>query len=125
MSSTYRGHSAFGALIDVAKKGDEFQKADGVESTIVREAMAIHKQRQRETVANEIVEVMKGVEQAKDSLITQIRDARRIEAAAKRKLDMLDKAVAFANKSGNFCPVLRLMGCRVPDENVPADLQLS
>jgi hypothetical protein len=119
-----RGYSSFGTLIEVAKKGDEFQPQNGVESAIVKNAMAIHKQRQQEAVANEIVEVLGLVEQVKDQQIVAIRNARKAEAAAKRKLDMLDKAVAHANKTGNFCPVLRILGVQVPDENVPQELRL-
>lgn len=124
-SNMQRGYSKFGALVELAVKGDEFQKQNGVENAVVREAMELHKKQQREAVAQEIVSAMQLVEQNKDALIVQIRDARRMEAAAKRKLDLIDKAVAFGNKTGNFCPVLRLMGVQVPDENVPQELRLS
>ena len=122
--TTKRGDGMFNTLIEVAKKKDEFQTQNGIESTIVKEAMELHASRQREAVANEIVAVMQQIESVKKSNVADIRNARRMEASAQKFLNLMDKCVAHANKTGNFCPALRLLGYSVPTENVPDDLQL-
>ena len=115
----------FGALIEAGAngKGDEFSKADKVENSLVKDAMAAHAAKKKEKVQNEIIQVLSLAETVKDQQIVAIRTARKAEAAAKKKLDDLDKARAYAEKTGNFCPLLRRMGYSVPDENVPAEFR--
>jgi len=115
--------SRFQTLIEVAKKKDEFQTNNGVESAIVRDAMERHEEKQREAVSNEIVAVLEQVEATKTNCIANIRSARKQEKDAKTTMDLLDKCIDHANKTGNFCPALRLLGYYVPDANVPKKLQ--
>lgn len=126
VGSNMRGYSQFGSLIDVAVKGsqgDEFSTK--VENPTVKAAMELHKQQQQQAVANEIVQVLSMVETEKDRNVQAIRSARKTEAEALRKLDLLDKAMAHGQKTGNFCPVLRLLGVNVPDDKVPQELRRS
>lgn len=86
----------------------DFQLSDEMEAIMKEE---LDKER-RETLgkaARKIIAIMKEASSFKQLQIDRIREARRREKEAKAQLDNLERALAYANETGNYLPLINQM----------------
>lgn len=94
---------------------------------IYRAAVEKIRKEKEEAAASELVEVLKAVESYKAMARSNIKHHKEQLKAMKRGLDAVDRAMAYADETNNFLPLLIMLGAARHDNNplceVPADWQ--
>ena len=83
----------------------EFQLSEEMEA-IMQEELAKERRDTLAKAARKIIAVMKDASAFKQLQIERIRHARRREKEAKAELDTLQRAMDYANETGNYLPLL-------------------
>lgn len=93
------------ALVELALAVTEENETTGV-SDMVKKALEKHRSEREEAAANDIVALLRTIEQHKQQQRATIRRLKGELSRAKAGLDDLDRRWAFAQKTNNFLPVL-------------------
>ena len=110
------------ALVELALAINEKEKASEEVSPMVQKALEKHREEREEAASNDIVKLLRQIEQHK---MGERQNIRRLKADLKRTIDRLadlDRRWAFAQKTNNFLPVLAFFGQVNPHDLAnPAD----
>ena len=105
--------------------GDEFASIESMPANlrdIINKKRAAAKEVQLEEVAEQIVSLLQEAQTCKEEQVAAIRRARAVEAASKKKLEAVDRAIAYGNETMNYLPLLRAINLPVsqnrPGSNV-------
>lgn len=100
-------------LIDLAGAGkqDEFSEDFGLSDEmkqILADELKAQKHEKMRAAVKKIMKLNKVAAERRAELVTQIRMARRTEAAAKAKLKDVERALTYAKETNNYLPLIRL-----------------
>jgi hypothetical protein len=105
----------FGALIAAASKSnDEFENdVKPIGNKMVQAALADQRAANDKEVKQQILAAMSLVSQHRDTYVTQIRLLRKAVENTKAVLNRLDRAEKHGLLTGDFRPVLHVLGTRI------------
>lgn len=90
---------------------DEFTTVVGGQmADAIRAAQQKQAEETQEELGNQMLNVLKQVAENKQHWIRSIRDARKLEKLYKGKLVEIDRALQYGAATGNFIPVLAMVG---------------
>lgn len=100
-------------LIDLAGAGkqDEFSEDFGLSDEmqkILADELKAQKVEKMRAAVKKIMKLTKAANERRADLVSQIRMARRTEAAAKAKVKEVERALAYAKETNNYLPLVRL-----------------
>lgn len=99
----------FGNLIALSTQ-DEAPAASGKLSSVVEKALNKHREEQEAAAGDEILQVLRLVEDNKQTHRQSIKRLRSQMKTATDALDNLDRASAYGQETGNFLPLLATLG---------------
>ena len=101
----------FANLVAVATSiSDSENNVTSALSGPLAEAMEIHREDQRKAAATELVGMLRSVEVNKNSHRNSLRSYRRTMKTHQKKLEAIDRAMAYGNDTNNFIPLLVEIG---------------
>lgn len=105
----------FGNLINASnRQNDEFDAdVEQIGSEIVRAAIEAQRVKDTEMVQAEILEVLDRVRMERDERVRKIRDLRAKVTAETKFLDKMDEAKQVGLDTGDFRPLLTVLGVEV------------
>jgi endonuclease III len=108
-------NQSFGALIEAASRpNDEFKNdVAPITNPIVKAALEEQKAGQLKEVKDQILQALDHAKCIRDDGVTNIRHLRKQVDQTKAKLDLLDRAEEHGKKTGDFRPLLVVMGQNV------------
>ena len=126
------------SLVSLAQTSLDKVEEEGT-SDLVKQAIRAHQQNQEAAACEEIIKILRVFEEKKTFLKKSIREDKRsiqdIKASIKNKVERLnevDRAWAWAQKSNNFIPLMLCLGhqVKIPSEDleklreIPADFEV-
>ncbi len=108
-------YSSFGALIEAASNaGDEFKNdVAPITNPIVKAALEEQKAGQLKEVKDQIILALEQAKAARDTNVSAIRQLRKEVDKTKKVLDRIDNAEEHGKKTGDFRPLLSVLGVRI------------
>ena len=112
--------SKFGDLINASMKcGDEFDKdIELVKSPIVQKALKAQKAEDEQRIQEQILGVLDQSRIVRGSMVSRIRKLRKEANEQLNDLKRLDSAEKVGTDTGDFRPLLAILGHKVPDVNL-------
>lgn len=110
-------YSSFGALIEAASNpADEFENDIApITNPIVKAALAEQKAGQLKEVKDQIILVLAQAKAIRDTKVSAIRQLRKEVDMHKKALNHIDNAEAHGMQTGDFRPLLSVLGVRIED----------
>lgn len=101
---------SFKNLVRFSRKDDDSTLNNQNIAPAVRNALEAVAKKEQEQAADEIVRALQMVGTAKESHLNSLRQLRKQEQVVKQNLQKIDRAEAYATETGNFVPLLVLLG---------------
>lgn len=108
-------YSSFGALIEAASiSADEFKNDIApITNPVVKAALDEQKAGQLKEVKDQIILALAQAKAARDTNVSAIRQLRKEVDTYKKTLNQIDNAEAHGMKTGDFRPLLSVLGVRI------------
>ena len=107
-----KSHHQYGSLVAAATKvTDEFaNEMKPINSPLVAQALKEQKEMDEKDVKSQIISVLERARQQRDAFISNIRQLRKAVEQNKKSLDKVDNAEKHGLKTGDFRPLLAVLG---------------